>query len=193
MKRFLITLIIIASFLSVLSYFSRDKGQLYDVLSSLAVGELAAMEVIEIPALAPQTQFSNRDGEPLGLSDFQGKVVLVNFWATWCAPCLYEMPALNRLQKIMTATVTNDAFEVITMSLDRKGYEVIDQFFVEAGIDALPAYLDNSSKLSLEVGAIGLPTSILLDADGRIIARMVGPMEWDSPQIVEFLMGAVEG
>lgn len=189
MKRLIITPIIIVALVSLLVFLSRDKGQLYNELNSLAVGDLSIVEVFKEPLDAPQTKFTGRDGEELSFADFKGRVVLVNFWATWCAPCVHEMPDLNRLQK----AIGGSSFQVITMSLDRQGYQVIDPFFEDAGIDSLEAYLDRSNKLSLEVGATGLPTSILLDKNGRIIARVVGPLEWDGPTAIEFIQKAISG
>ena len=189
MKRFIVALIIIASSLSLLVFVLRDKGQLQADLNSLAVGELSIVEVFNQPEAVSQTKFTDRDGEKLSFSDLEGKVLLVNFWATWCAPCIHEMPDLNRLQKALGS----NSFEVITISLDRQGYGVIDPFFDEVGIDNLKAYLDRSSKLSLEVGATGLPTTILLDRNGKMIARVVGPLKWDSRQAIEFLARAIEG
>jgi thiol-disulfide isomerase/thioredoxin len=189
MKRFMVVLIIIVSFLSVLVFLLRDKGQLYDTLNSLAVGELSAIEIFKEPSPTPQTKFTARSGEKLSFADFKGQVILVNFWATWCAPCIHEMPDLNRLQKVLGGS----KFKVITMSLDRKGFEVIDPFFEKAGLDSLEAYLDLSNKLSLEVGATGLPTSILIDKKGKIIARVIGPLKWGSPQALEFISAAIEG
>ena len=189
MKRLIVALLIIVISLSLLAFLLRDKGQIYNELNSLAVGELSIVEVFKEPKDAPQTTFSGRDGEKLTFAEFKGGVVLVNFWATWCAPCVHEMPALNRLQK----TLGGSSFKVITMSLDRKGFEVIDPFFEKAGIDSLEAYLDLSNKLSLEVGAAGIPTSILLDRKGKIIARVVGPLEWDSAKAMEFIAKAIEG
>lgn len=188
MKRFIIFFIIIASLLSVLSYYLLDKGQLYKSIKPLAEGKLSAIEIYDNPKIAPLTLFEDREGNSLNLTDMAGKTVLVNFWATWCVPCLVEMPSLNRLQKAMGS----DEFAVITISIDRQGYEVIDQFFNDMNIDALPAYLDHSNKLSLEVGAVGLPTSILLDKNSKIVARVVGPLEWDSENVMNFLDAAIK-
>lgn len=188
MKRWILGLVGFAVIASLLFYYKADKQQLYHDLTALAVDDIAFFEVIENPIPAPQTKFQDREGKPVSFSDFRGKTLLVNFWATWCAPCLYEMPSLNRLQKALGG----DGFEVITISLDRQGYDVIDPFFEKTQIDALQAYLDRSNKLTLEVGAIGLPTSILIDKNGRLITRMVGPVEWDKENALRFISRALQ-
>jgi thiol-disulfide isomerase/thioredoxin len=125
------------------------------------------------------------DGQGIArtLADFKNKVVVLNIWATWCVPCRREMPALDRLQ---TALGGPD-FEVVPVSIDRKGIEAVGQFFNEIEVHKLAAYLDTSGQAVRALGAVGLPTTLVLDRDGREIARVIGPAEWDDPEIVEYL------
>lgn len=171
------------------AYIASQKSQLPGRLRALAVGEMMRFQIFEKPQQAPATAFEDRDGNPVTLASFPGQVILANFWATWCVPCLVEMPALNRLQQ----RLGSEQFKVITISLDRKGYELIDPFFAENNIDALEAYLDHSNKLSLEIGAIGLPTTVLIDARGRWLGRYIGDADWDSEGAVRFLEAAIAG
>ncbi|MGI9394199.1 MAG: TlpA family protein disulfide reductase, partial [Boseongicola sp.] len=126
--------------------------------------------------------FTDPSGVEMTLRDFKGKYVLVNFWATWCAPCRKEMPQLSELQ----AEFGGDAFEVITIATGRNPVPVIDRFFDEIGIDNLPKYLDPQSTVSRNSGVFGLPISLIIDPEGREIARMRGDAEWfgDSAQAV---------
>jgi thiol-disulfide isomerase/thioredoxin len=188
MNRVALIILAFAALLVGISYSVQSDKQLFDDLKALAVGEMAMVELFEEPQRAPQTAFEDRDGKAVSFGDFEGRVVLVNFWATWCAPCVAEMPSLELLQEKLGGA----AFTVIAVSLDRQGYEVIDPFFSEIGLELLPSYLDHSNRLSLEVGAIGLPTSILIDRDGRMIARMVGPAEWSSTDAARFIQRAIE-
>jgi thiol-disulfide isomerase/thioredoxin len=102
--------------------------------------------------------------------------VLVNFWATWCAPCRKEMPQLNALQK----EFGGDDFQVLTIATGRNSEEGIKRFFEEAGVDSLPRHQDPKQKLASQMGVFGLPISVLLDREGREIARLQGDAEWDS-------------
>lgn len=171
------------------AYIASQKSQLPQRLRALAVGDMIRFEIFERSQPTPATAFEDRAGNAVTLASFPGQVILANFWATWCVPCLVEMPALNRLQQRMGS----EKFKVITISLDRNGYEVIDPFFAENRIDALEAYLDRSNKLSLEVGAIGLPTTVLIDAQGRWLGRYIGDADWDSDAAVQFLEAAITG
>ncbi|HET6159940.1 MAG TPA: TlpA disulfide reductase family protein [Dongiaceae bacterium] len=105
------------------------------------------------------------------LTDFHGKVVLLNIWATWCGPCREEMPTLDRLQ----AQLGGPDFEVIAMSIDRGGFEAIRKFFAEVGVQHLAMYLDSTMDASSVLSAVGLPTSLLIDRDGTEIGRLIGP------------------
>ncbi|MEE8295944.1 MAG: TlpA disulfide reductase family protein, partial [Sphingomonadales bacterium] len=100
----------------------------------------------------------------------------VNFWATWCEPCKEEMPTLQNLE----AKLGGDNFQVVTISVDWQGFEIMDPFFEEFKVQNLIPYWDNSGRLPNELEVIGLPLTILLDADGNWMGRMDGPLVWDS-------------
>lgn len=135
------------------------------------------------PKPVPEIQFLDKEGRNLTLADFHGKVVLLNIWATWCGPCRKEMPTLDRLQ----AKLGGSDFEVVALSIDRGGFEAITKFFAEVGVQRLAMYLDSNTNAATTVGAVGLPATLLIDRDGREIGRLVGPAEWDSPEMVEFI------
>ena len=127
--------------------------------------------------------FDDVQGHTRKLVDFNGKVLLLNIWATWCVPCRKEMPALDRLQ----ASLGNTDFEVLPVSIDRGGIEVIRKFYNDVGIRNLAMYADRSGEVLRQVRALGLPTTLLVDGRGQEIGRVVGPAEWDAPEIAEFL------
>lgn len=131
----------------------------------------------------PELQFKDGAGRSHTLADFGGKLVLLNLWATWCAPCREEMPALDRLQ----ATLGGRDFEVVALSIDQQGAEVGRKFFDEIGIKALKLYVDSSAQAAFKLGAVGLPSTLLVDGSGREIGRHTGPAKWDAPEIVEDL------
>ena len=137
----------------------------------------------DAPKSIPAIQFKDDQGRARSLADFHGKVVLLNIWATWCVPCRREMPALDRLQGILGGA----DFEVVALSMDHSGIEVVRKFYAEVGIQKLAMYIDSSGKATRELGAVGLPTTLLVDREGREIGRLIGPAEWDSPEIAEFI------
>lgn len=131
---------------------------------------------------APDVIFVDRAGKPLRIMDFKGQPVLVNLWATWCAPCLAEMPALDRL-----AAREAGKLVVLPVSQDLEGWRAVDKFFAPGKFQALTPYLDQQNELALAVGAKGLPVSILYDAEGRELWRVNGPLEWDEPEVATLL------
>ncbi len=129
------------------------------------------------PVPAPQTSFTDGSGRELSLAAFKGKVVLLNFWATWCAPCVREMPTLDRLQ----ARLGGQGLAVVAVSEDTGGLAVVSPFFKQYSLDNLEIYLDPTGELSRSFGLKGLPTTLLIDAEGHVVGGLEGPAEWDSP------------
>jgi thiol-disulfide isomerase/thioredoxin len=148
----------------------------------------AGFAVHESPRPLPEIQFEDGQGEAMRLADFRGKVVLLNIWATWCAPCRREMPTLERLQ----AELGGPDFEVVALSIDRKGLPVVKEFYDELGLQELGMYVDTSAKASRELNALGVPTTLLIDREGNEIGRLLGPAEWDSPEMVDFIRGQIQ-
>jgi len=131
--------------------------------------------------------FDDVEGQARKLADFKGKILLVNIWATWCGPCRTEMPALDRLQ----ARLGGPDFEVIPVSIDR-GMEAIRKFYGDIGIRNLAMYIESSSQVLRRTRALGLPTTLLIDRDGQEIGRVIGPAEWDAPEIIQFLSSFIQ-
>jgi thiol-disulfide isomerase/thioredoxin len=145
------------------------------------------LAVHETPVPVPEIGFEDGDGRRRSLADFSGKVVLLNIWATWCAPCRKEMPTLDRLQ----AKLGGPDFEVVALSVDRAGPDIVKKFFTEIGIERLALNIDTSSKAMFAIGTVGLPATLLIDRDGKEIGRLIGPAEWDAPDMVDFIRGRI--
>jgi thiol-disulfide isomerase/thioredoxin len=148
----------------------------------------AGFTVHTSPRPLPDIQFENGEGEAMSLADFKGSVVLLNIWATWCAPCRREMPTLDRLQ----ATLGGPDFQVVALSIDRKGLPVVQEFYAELGVQELGMYVDASGKASRELSALGVPTTLLIDREGKEVGRLLGPAEWGSPEMVAFIRGQIQ-
>ena len=131
--------------------------------------------------------FQDGTGKPVKLSDWKGRVVLVNLWATWCGPCRREMPALAALQKRLGSR----DFEVVAISIDRKGIAASAAFLKETGADALKLYIEPTTKILRDLQALGLPATILVDRQGNEIGRLLGPAEWDSLEAVKLVETAL--
>ena len=152
----------------------------------LATGDMVTFVFEKSPQAIPEFKFEDGAGAPRSLADFKGRVVLLNLWATWCAPCRKEMPALDRLQK----ELGGDRFEVVAMSVDRGGIPASKKFLDETKVSNLKLYVESTSKSVGTLRATGLPTTILIDAEGREIGRLAGPAEWDSAD-AKRLIGSV--
>lgn len=166
-------------------------GRLALVLWALALGPALPAQaqeapenlVVEAPKALPEVSFRDANGKSLSLGDFHGKVVLLNLWATWCLPCRAEMPTLDRLQ----TQLGGPGFAVVALSIDRDGRTAVDPFFRQVGIVHLARYLDTSGKAAGRLGALGLPTTLLIDPQGQEVGRLVGPAEWDRAEMIAFL------
>jgi thiol-disulfide isomerase/thioredoxin len=141
------------------------------------------------PRPAPSLAFEDAAGNPLTLEDFRGKVVVLNLWATWCGPCRKEMPSLDRLQ----AEYGHEGLYVLPLSLDRGELSQIQSFYEKIGIQNLKIYRDPKGVASRALNALGLPTTVVLDRDGREVGRVVGPAEWDGDQAVATLRAILLG
>jgi thiol-disulfide isomerase/thioredoxin len=160
-------------------------------LASLRTGEMRKLVVHETPVPVPDEEFTAADGAPTTLAASNGRVRLVNFWATWCAPCRKEMPALDALQRDRGGP----DFEVITIATGRNSPEGIAAFREEAGITDLPNALDPKGRLAAAMGVPGLPVSVLLDREGSEVARMMGDADWNGPDahaLIDVLVGTGE-
>jgi thiol-disulfide isomerase/thioredoxin len=135
------------------------------------------------PKPAPELSFLDGQGNALSLEDFRGQVVVLNLWATWCAPCRREMPGLDRLQ----AMLGEDGLAVVPLSLDRGEVGQIETFYEEVGLPTLGIYHDPKAAAGRAFGAYGLPTTIVIDREGREIGRLLGPAEWDSEEAVTLI------
>ncbi len=150
--------------------------------------KMAAFVHKKLPVELPEITFNDADGNALTLANFKGKTILLNLWATWCAPCREEMPALDRLQK----ELGGEKFEVVALSLDRKGAEASQKFLDETKANNLKLYIDASAKQGTVLKIVGMPTTILINKDGQELGRLAGPAEWDSPDAKKLIEAALQ-
>ncbi len=135
------------------------------------------------PKPMPPLSFVDAEGRRVDLADFKDRMILLNLWATWCGPCVKEMPSLDRLQ----GQLGGDAFQVVALSLDRGGRTAVEPFYKKTGVEHLTVFLDPGSESMKALSLRGLPTTILVDPEGRELGRVEGAVEWDSPEVVAFL------
>lgn len=157
-----------------------------------AKGEVAAMTIAKQPIPVTPLAFNGPDGQQETLDAFKGRVVLLNLWATWCAPCRQEMPALDRLE----AKLGGPDFTVVAVNIDTTRLERPRAFLSDIGVKALPFYSDPKAdvfyRLKQAGKVVGLPTSILIDRNGCEIGTLAGPALWDSPDGVALIEAALK-
>lgn len=152
------------------------------VMDRFSVGSLKKLTQLEVPPVRPNLTFETLDGQDVKLSKHQGQIVLMNAWATWCPPCIAEMPSLDRLQ----AMRGSPDFIVVPISLDRTP-EDAKVWLEKNELRNLESWHDTSYRLTGEVKLPGLPTTILYNRDGREVARVPGEAEWDSPEALALI------
>jgi thiol-disulfide isomerase/thioredoxin len=140
------------------------------------------------PIPAPTISVVDLAGNTVSLSDFAGRLVLINLWATWCEPCLREMPSLERMQSRL-----GDKITVVAISEDRGGSKTVEPFINKLGLKSFKTYLDPKSDAGRAFKVAGLPTSFLIDREGRVLGRVEGAAEWDSPKLLEVLKAVLGG
>lgn len=176
--------------IAVLTFLSWAVGGMssgrHGALDSYATGHMSVFRSLDEVPTQPDIVYLGGGGEEIRLADYRGKVILVNFWATWCGPCVEEMPALSRLQ----ARLGGDDFDVVTISLDRSVEEARD-FYERMSLDNLPLIHDSALASPSRIGAMGLPMSVLYDRRGIEIGRVPAPAEWDSAEAIALISAAI--
>lgn len=152
-------------------------------------GKMVTFVIKKQPKKLPALKFQNEAGKEISLDDWRGKTVLINLWATWCAPCRHEMPSLARLDDAFKGK----PFDVVAVSIDRKGVAASGKFLKEIKVERLGLYADPTGKIARTLRAYGLPVSILVDGEGREIGRLTGPAEWDSADAIKLIKAAMDG
>lgn len=140
------------------------------------------------PQGVPDLSFVNRHGHEMSMADFRSQAVLLNIWATWCVPCRDEMPSLDRLQ----AELGGSDFVVVPLSIDRGGIPAVEAFYQELGLTEVDIYVDESGRVFRELGAVGIPTTLLIGPGGQELGRLIGPAEWGGPEMVALLRGQLQ-
>ncbi len=156
-------------------------------LDALRTGEMKPLAVHSTPRPAGTADFTDRDGGSHNLADWQGKVVLLNFWAVSCVPCREEMPALNSLEQEMGG----EDFAVVPVAFGYNHPGGLARFLDKYGIDALPVLLDPDRRLSAEMGVVAPPVTVILDRAGNEVARYIGGADWNGPDaraVIEAVM-----
>ena len=157
-------------------------------IAGLSTGAMAKFALREELGDPIEAAFVNENGAPASVGDFAGKVTVLNLWATWCPPCLKEMPALNELQ----AALKDSGAQVVTVAVQSGGRAKAKDFLKENMLYELPAYADERNALPREVGILGLPTTLILDPQGREIGRVQGDAEWNAPEAEALLRRLAE-
>ena len=152
----------------------------------LLTGSVAKFALAKEPKPLPELAFTDADDKPLTLASYKGKTVLLNFWATWCAPCVKEMPSLDKLQ----AEMGKDRFVVLPLSLDTSSRPKVAPFYADRKLANLGIYFDKGKKVMSALDVSVLPTSILIDGQGRELGRLEGEADWDKPEAIALMKAA---
>ncbi|MGK7346350.1 MAG: peroxiredoxin family protein [Candidatus Nitrospinota bacterium M3_3B_026] len=159
------------------------RGRAAEAGSSVGAALAAKEDVV-----APDFTLPSISGGDISLSNLRGKWVFVNFWATWCGPCVVEMPMMNKLHK----KLAGKPFEMVAISIDDLPAERVRQFVEEMGLD-FTVLLDRDNKTSRMYGIVSIPQTYIIDPEGRIVSKANGMREWDSPEVVDYFKDLING
>ena len=152
-------------------------------------GDMKKLIVHSEPKRVKLVEVGDFDGSAMTFDDFRGDLLVVNFWATWCPPCLEEMPSLDRLQ----AKTEKLGVKVLAVAVGRNPKPAVERFLSQAGIENLSIFFDPVQSMAVEMRVLGLPVTVILDREGNEIARLTGAAEWDSESAVEVVTLLAEG
>ena len=147
------------------------------------VGQMQSFAITHSLRAPLAVAWRDANGQEISLAAFRGKVVMLNFWASWCSPCLRELPSINRLQ----ARLGGDQFTVVALNVDRGGKSVADRYTRRLKLDKLALYMDQSNNAAKSMKVKNMPTTIIFDAEGREVGRLVGAAEWDTEEAINLL------
>ena len=167
---------------------AEDWSDLVPAVEALRTGDMQKLAFYAEPIPAPEGAFLDESGAEMTLAAYEGQWVVLNFWATWCAPCRVEMPTLSNLQTQMGGA----ALQVVTIATGRNDIAGIDRFFEEIGVTNLPRFTDPRSTFARDFGVMGLPVTVILNPEGEEVARLMGDAHWDSESALAIL-GALVG
>ncbi len=156
-------------------------------LMDMRAGQMRKLKILTKAEDPVTISFTDPAGNEHFLSDSDGKIRVVNFWATWCAPCREEMPALSELQTLLGG----DDFQVMAIATGRNRLAGIERFNEEAGVHNLPILLDPRGTLGARFGALGLPLTVILNREGQEIARLTGGADWVSDSALEIIRAII--
>lgn len=156
-------------------------------VEALRIGDMQKLVFLSEPIGAPATAFRDAAGAEMTLEAYEGRWVVLNFWATWCAPCRVEMPTLSALQTAMGGP----SLQVVTIATGRNDPAAMVRFFAEIGVDNLPLYTDPRQALARDFGVLGLPVTVIIDPAGNEIARLQGDADWDSASAMAILAALI--
>ena len=179
--------VLYTSFLLFANALSANETKFSD-LNNQKFGDMKKMTIANNTTSAPKTIFFDTGGKELTLNDFKGRLTLVNFWATWCAPCRKEMPSLE----VLSNQIGGDTFQVVTIATMRSSEEAVKKFFNDNNIIDLPKFRDPKGYLARASGVAALPLTILLDRNGNEISRLIGDADWAQDETIEFIKKAIE-
>ena len=188
MKRPLLTALLYAALTLGANPAAAIDAETRQIILDMRVDDMRKMKILEEPAAPIDVEFEDVDGNKMTLKDTNGQFRLVNFWATWCAPCREEMPALDALQVEMGG----EDFQVMTIATGRNRLSGINKFYAKAEVTHLPILLDPKGKLATRMGALGLPVTVLLDREGHEIARLTGGADWASENAMAVLKALMD-
>lgn len=157
--------------------------------AGVAPSGLGVFKATAKPEPLPDISFEDAKGNPVRLADFRGKVVLLNIWATWCGPCVEEMPSLAQTAR----RYASQGLVVVAVSEDRGGLDVVRSFFDKHSLSGLDIYIDKSTKLGSALHANGLPTTVMIGRDGKEIGRIEGGEDWTGAAAQKMLQGLLKG